>query len=82
MFHVIFRLVENSGFLGHSACLGCSRCFTEFSGGVGDKNYAGFDRQNWLPRTHEVHKAAALDIKDQPTASAVEEAGMVVSTLS
>ena len=61
------------GFLGHSARLGCSRCFKEFSGGVGDKDYSGFDRANWPPRT-QVHNAAALDIKDLPTATAVEEA--------
>ena len=53
------------GFLGHSACLGCSRCFKEFDGGVGDKDYSGFDRP---PRTQEVHNAAALDIRDLPTA--------------
>lgn len=62
------------GFLGHSARLSCSRCYKEFSGGVGDKDYSGFDRQNWLPRTHGVHKSDALDIKDLSTATAIEEA--------
>lgn len=32
-----------SGFLGHSATLGCSRCFKQFPGSVGNKDYSGFD---------------------------------------
>ena len=35
------------GFLGHNARLGCSRCLKEFLGGVGAKDYSGFDRQCW-----------------------------------
>lgn len=27
------------------------------SGGIGDKNYGGFDRENWTPRTDEKHRA-------------------------
>ena len=35
------------GFLGHSAHLGCSRCFKTFTGAVRTMNYSGFDRENW-----------------------------------
>ena len=34
------------GFLGHNARLGCSRCLKIFPGGVGSKDYSGFDRQS------------------------------------
>lgn len=36
------------GFLGHSAKLGCSKCYKEFPGSVGVMNYSGFDRNEWL----------------------------------
>ena len=39
------------GFLGHSATLGCSRCLKAFPGAVGCKNYSGFNRSLWQPRT-------------------------------
>ena len=38
------------GFLGHSATLGCSRCKKQFPGEVGNKDYSGFDRDNWVMR--------------------------------
>lgn len=44
------------GFLGHSACLGCSRCFKRFLGGVGSMDYSGFDRSLWPPRTDQRHR--------------------------
>ncbi|EDO42597.1 predicted protein [Nematostella vectensis] len=41
------------GFVGHSAKLGCSRCFKSFPGGFGEKrDYSGFDRENWNIRTN------------------------------
>ncbi|XP_056015784.1 uncharacterized protein LOC125660837 isoform X1 [Ostrea edulis] len=39
------------GFLGHSATLGCSKCFKKCPGGVGKKDYSGFDVDNWPART-------------------------------
>ena len=35
------------GFLGHSARLGCSKCLREFPGGIGNKDYSGFDRTTY-----------------------------------
>ena len=39
------------GFMGHSARLGCSRCFKKFPGSIGTMDYSGFDRHNWKPHT-------------------------------
>lgn len=40
------------GFLGHSANLGCSRCFKKFPGGFAEpKDYSGFEREHWEKRT-------------------------------
>ena len=43
------------GFLGHTANQGCNRCHKVFSGKVGDKQYGGFDRQNWTLRNRDTH---------------------------
>lgn len=45
-----------SGFLGHSATLGCSKCMKVFPGQVGRKDYSGFDRSQWKERTLDNHK--------------------------
>ena len=47
------------GFLSHIAKLGCSRCLKKFPGSIftGDKDYSGFDRSKWPPRTNEVHRS-------------------------
>lgn len=49
-----------SGFLGHSANLGCPRCYCEFSEGGPRRNFSNFDRSTWTPR-HDRHRT---DIKD------------------
>lgn len=65
---------EICGFLGHNARLGCSRCLKKFSGGFGNMDYSGFDRQNWRSRTSAEHKAAAFAIKQLRTLSAIDNA--------
>jgi hypothetical protein len=48
------------GFKSHSAVLGCSRCMKEFPGNFGEKrNYSGFDRAAWKPRTNNEHRSMA-----------------------
>lgn len=48
------------GFKGHSAHRGCSRCLKVFPGGFGEKkDYSGFDRENWQPRTCIDHRSNA-----------------------
>ena len=36
-----------AGFLSHSAHLGCTKCYKNFTGGIGSKAYFGFDREMW-----------------------------------
>ena len=46
------------GFLSHSATLGCSKCFYKFFDGSGMANYGGdFNRDTWIKRTNEKHRA-------------------------
>ena len=47
-----------SGFIGHSARLGCSRCKKEFKYDkqTGKMDYSGFDRSNWPQRTNHQHR--------------------------
>ena len=48
------------GFLSHSANYGCTKCKNVFTGGVGQKDYSGFDRNNWVYRCNDVHRSDAL----------------------
>ena len=50
------------GFLGHSANLGCTRCYASFSRGFGCQDYSGFDRSQWRLRTNEQHRKDVNDI--------------------
>ena len=43
-------------FLSHSANSGCSRCWKQFPGPVGHKNYSGFDRSSWTPCSMDEHR--------------------------
>ena len=62
------------GFLHHSARLGCSRCWKEFSGGVGTMDYSGFDRENWQLRIGSGHTKVASKLKKFRTKSDMEKA--------
>lgn len=42
---VIWKLC---GFLGYLVILGCLKCFKKFLGSIGNKDYLGFDVENWL----------------------------------
>ena len=44
------------GFLGHAAVLGCSKCSKKFPGPIGARDYSGFDRTQWPPRSAEEHR--------------------------
>ena len=50
------------GFLGHSARLGCSKCFKEFPGSVGTMNYSGFERAQWPRRNDSTHRESVQKI--------------------
>lgn len=56
------------GFKSHSAVLGCSRCLKKFPGSFGEKrDYSGFDRNLWKPRTNQDHRREALKIRQCKT---------------
>ena len=53
---------KTCGFLSHSANLGCTKCKKVFFGAVGQKNYSGFDRTNWVYRSNDNHRSDALKL--------------------
>ena len=56
------------GFKSHSALVGCSRCLKKFPGGFGEKrDYLGFNRNSWSPRTNEDHRRQATKISRSKT---------------
>ena len=62
--HVTYQLVvkHDCGFLSHTAHLGCAKCKKVFTGGFGQSNYSGFDRENWTWRSNESHRSDALKL--------------------
>ena len=44
------------GFKGHNANRGCSKCYKEITGPVTNKDYSGFDRENWPQRDLTMHR--------------------------
>lgn len=55
------------GFLGHSATLGCSKCLIKFEGPVGNKDYSGFSREDWIERSLDQHTAELRIIQKTKT---------------
>lgn len=56
------------GFLSHSANLGCSICYTEFSEGFGSRNnYSNFNRHLWQFRTNARHRSDVEKINKAKT---------------
>lgn len=55
------------GFLGHGATLGCSKCHKSFPGDIGQKNYGGFNVQDWPERNLEDHKKYMIKVKNAKT---------------
>lgn len=60
-----------SGFVGHNALRGCSRCLKVFpTAKFGEKpDYTGTDRSTWMPRTKESHRKQSLIYKKCDTRS-------------
>ena len=55
-----------AGFLSHTANLGCSKCLKTFPGDVGNKDYSGFVRSLWPPRSNSNHRSSAIRTKKCP----------------
>lgn len=58
-----------SGFLGHAANRGCSKCMKSFPGPVGQKDYSGFDREKWAQRSEQLHRQSVAEILRTPLKS-------------
>lgn len=65
-----------NGFLGHTAIRGCSKCLKEFPGGVGQKDYSGFDLSLWPPRSNEQHRKNVSSILKCKTKTKTQQANM------
>lgn len=60
---VIYQLVENCvAFLSFNAHFGCTRCWKEFSGEVGNQDFSGFDREKWKSRAEKEHREIAASL--------------------
>lgn len=69
-----------SGFLGHSARLGCNKCLKEFTSVETDDGntkvvFSGFDRDNWMLRSAKQHRdeCKKLALEKTPTALSAAE---------
>ena len=60
------------GFKGHSANYGCSRCKKFFPGGIGCKDFSGFDRASWPERDLQEHYEACRLLQKCKTQTARE----------
>ena len=57
-----------SGFLGHSASLGCNKCYKRFESSFGQNtDYSGFDRECWELRTGVSHRQRVEEVKKETT---------------
>ena len=54
---------KTCGFLSYNARLGCSKCMKEFQGSIIQRNYSGFDRSKWPPRTNSQHRKNVKKLK-------------------
>jgi len=61
------------GFLRHSALLGCTKCYKVFPGGVGSRDYSGFDGDRWQGRMNEKHRSHIQEIQAKTTITARNE---------
>lgn len=50
------------GFLNFNAHFGCTRCWKEFPGEVGNQDFSGFDREKWKSRTEKEHREIAASL--------------------
>lgn len=58
----IFVSRKLCGFFGYVVIKGCNKCMKSFEGGVGEKNYGGFDVLLWELRNLELYKEVVKKI--------------------
>lgn len=61
------------GFLGHNAKFGCNKCYKEFDHSFGEVDYSGYDRENWTPRTVDLHRQRCRDLMKETTKSGMRK---------
>ena len=63
------------GFLGHTASFGCNKYLKKFSVGFNQPgNFSGYDRENWMLRTEEMHRRNVLEVLSQTTKTSLAAA--------
>ena len=63
------------GFLGFNALLGCNKCYKKFnSPSFGQVDYSGYDRENWIPRTVQLHRQQCRDLMKETTKTGMRNA--------
>ena len=65
-----------TGFIGHGAHLGCSRCLKYFDTVNGKLSYGGFDRSSWNVRSNEQHRARCQELRLAKTKTQLHELEM------
>ena len=64
-----------SGFLGHTASLGCNKCYKKFNASFGQPcDYSGFDRNNWPLRTGQLHRQHVQEVLKETTKTGISAA--------
>ena len=64
-----------SGFLGHTASLGCNKCYKKFSASFGQPcDYSVFDRNNWPLRTGQLHRQHVQEVLKETTKTGISAA--------
>ena len=64
-----------SGFLSHTACLGCNKYLKRFVVGIGQStDYSGYDRENWTLRTGQTHRSDVEEVLKETTKTGIAAA--------
>ena len=64
-----------SGFLCHTASLGCNKCYKKFNASFGQPyDYSGFDRNNWPLRTGQLHRQHVQEVLKETTKTGISAA--------
>ncbi|KAL3879731.1 hypothetical protein ACJMK2_032017 [Sinanodonta woodiana] len=64
---------KHCGFLGHSATMGCNKCMKAFIGGIGEKNYGGFNLSEWNLRNNSSHRKLVQKVMKAKTKGSRKE---------
>jgi hypothetical protein len=64
-----------SGFLGHTASLGCNKCLKKFNVSFGQSSdFSGYDTETWTLRTGEMHRQDVQEVFKEKTKTGIAAA--------